>query len=222
MSDKFQIIVTGELMEGAYLPDVKAKLSALFNTPAEKLDPLFSGRRVVIKKGLDEAASRNYVVAVQGAGLRCIAEAITTEPQPAPAAAEPDAGISVAPVGVTLVEAPKVETPQIDTSAYSVAPTGATMDESPPPAAPEIDTSQLDVAPTGENLVEYTPPPPPAIDTDTLSVAPPGETLVEAETVEPPVIDLGDLDLAPTGSDMGEMERGEGSPPPDTSHLKLD
>jgi hypothetical protein len=214
MSERYQIVVTGELAEGAYLPDVKAKLATLFNAPVEKLDPLFSGKRVVIKKGLDETAAQKYRAAVVAAGLRCIAEAMAAE-APVPI-------MTVAPPGVTLVEAPRVAAPDIDIRAYSMAPPGATMDETPRPAAPNFDTSALSAAPAGGNLVESEPPPPPDIDTSTLSVAPPGTRLAEARPVTPPEFDLGDLDLAPAGSDMGEMERAKGAPPPDTSHLKLD
>ena len=92
MSEKsYQIVVTGELMEGTYLPDVKAKLAAMFNTPAEKLDPLFSGNRVVIKKGLGEEGAKKYLAAVQAAGLRCAAEDMAEKaPQASPAATMAD------------------------------------------------------------------------------------------------------------------------------------
>jgi hypothetical protein len=215
MSDeRYQIVVTGELTEGAYLPDVKAKLAALFNTPLEKLDPLFSGKRVVIKKGLDETAAQKYRATVAAAGLHCIAEAMAAE-TPAPA-------MSVAPPGVILVEAPKVRAPDIDIRAYSMAPPGAIMDETPQPAVPDIDTRALSAAPAGEALVESERPAVPDIDTSALSIAPPGSRLADERPVTPLEFDLGDLDLAPAGSDMGEMERDQGAPPPDTSHLKLD
>jgi len=222
MSEKsYQIVVTGELVEGTYLPDVKTKLAALFKTPSEKLDPLFSGKRVVIKKGLGEDAARQYQAAVQRAGLRCAAEEIATEAPSAPAAAA-SSGPSLAPVGTVLVEAPSVAPPDIDTSALDVAPVGATMDETPPVTPPDIDTGNITVAPVGGDLVEHTPPQAPDIDTSTLSVAPPGSQLVEAEVVTPPDIDISDLDIAPVGSDMGEEKRDDASPPPDTSQLKLD
>jgi hypothetical protein len=221
MSEKsYQIVVTGELVEGSYLPDVKAKLAVLFTTSAEKLDPLFSGKRVVIKKGLGLDAAQKYVAAVVGVGLKCVAEAMVVEAQQAPA--PPQAGPSLAPAGSILVETPSVTVPQIDTSAFSVAPVGVTMDESSPVTAPDIDTSNISVAPVGGNLVEHAPPEVPDIDTSALSVAPAGAPLVEAEQVSPPVIDISNLDMAPVGSDMGEKQREDAPPPPDTSHLNLD
>jgi hypothetical protein len=217
----YQIVVTGELVDGTYLPEVKTKLATLFKTPAEKLDPLFSGKRVVIKKGLGADAAQQYVAAVEAAGLICRAEALGAEPPPAPAPAK-ESGVSVAPAGTTIIDPPTVATPEYDVSAYSVASVGETLGESPEAAAVDIDVSALSVDPVGENLVEHTPPSPPAIDTGALSVAPVGTQMEEREGVAPAVIDTGNLDLAPVGSDVGESKREDGAPPPDTSHLTLD
>jgi hypothetical protein len=217
----YQIVVTGELVDGTYLPEVKAKLAALFKTPAEKLDPLFSGKRVVIKKGLGAEAAKQYVAAVRAAGLICEAEAIGVE-APKPTPKETESGVSVAPVGATLIDPPVVEVPDIDVSAYSVASPGETLVE--PPATPvvDIDISALNVEPVGEDLVEHVASQAPSIDTTSLSVAPTGSQMAEAEAVPPAAIDTGHLDLAPVGSDVGEVKRDAGEAPPDTSHLSLD
>jgi hypothetical protein len=225
MSEKsYQIVVTGELAAGGYLPEVKAKLAALFKMPAEKLDPLFSGRRVVIKKGLDMEATEKYVAAVRSAGLVCsaeeIAEEIGTEVPQAPSTQTK--GISLAPAGTTLIDRPSVAMPQIDVSAYSMAPVGETLVEPPEITVADIDISALSMGVVGEVLVEHTPPQEPSIDISTLSIAPVGARLADQESVAPVAIDTGNLDLAPVGSDVGEIKREDGPTPPDTSHLKLD
>ena len=217
----YQIVVTGELVDGTYLPEVKAKLAALFKTPAEKLDPLFSGKRVVIKKGLGVDAAEKYVAAVQAAGLICSAEAIGAE-LPQTAVADKESGVSLAPVGTTIIDPPAVATPQYNVSAYSVASVGETLVEPPEVEVTDIDVSALSVDPVGEDLVEHTPPPPPSIDTGALSVAPVGTQMADQKSVTPVVIDTENLDLAPVGSDVGELKREDGAPPPDTSHLTLD
>lgn len=217
----YQIVVTGELVDGTYLPEVKARLATLFKTPAEKLDPLFSGKRVVIKKGLGAAAAEKYVAAVQAAGLICRAEELGAEPPQAAVAAK-ESEVSVAPVGTTIIDPPAVATPEYDVSAYSVASVGETLVEPPGVAAVDIDVSALSVDPVGEDLVEHMPPSPPAIDTGALSVAPAGTQMVDQESVTPVAIDTENLDLAPVGSDVGELKREDGAPPPDTSHLTLD
>ena len=222
MSEKsYQIVVTGELVDGAYLPEVKVKLAALFKMPAEKLDPLFSGKRVVIKKGLGAAAAEKYLAAVRAAGLICGAEETGAE-----AASSPEpvrvAGVSLAPVGVTLIDPPSVVTPEIDVSAYSVASVGEVLVEPLETLEADIDISALSMDPVGEDLVEHVPQQAPVIDTGDLSVAPVGTQMAEAVKVTPAAIDVGDLDLAPVGSDVGESRREDAPPPPDTSHLELD
>jgi len=222
MSDKsYQIVVTGELVDGAYLPEVKVKLAALFKMSAEKLDPLFSGKRVVIKKGLGAEAAEKYVAAVRAAGLICDAEeSVAGATQTAGPASVP--GVSLAPVGATLIDPPPMVTSEIDVSAYSVASVGEVLVEPPEISEADIDISALSVDPVGEDLVEHAPPPAPAIDTGDLSVAPVGTQMADAVNVTPAAIDIGDLDLAPVGSDVGESRREDGPPPPDTSHLELD
>ena len=183
MSEKsYQIVVTGELMEGTYLPDVKAKLAAMFNTPAEKLDPLFSGNRVVIKKGLGEEGAKKYLAAVQAAGLRCAAEDMAEKaPQASPAATMAD--VSLAPVGTTF-------------SDLSMAAVGEDLVERAPPEAPAIDTSALSVAPPGTQLVEKEEIPPPAIDTSNLDMAPVGSDVGEKKREDgPPPPDTSHLKL---------------------------
>ena len=222
MSEKsYQIVVTGELVDGAYLPEVKVKLAALFKMPAEKLDPLFSGKRVVIKKGLEAEAAGKYVAAVRAAGLICGAEESVAE---AAQASEPprESGVSLAPVGVTLIDPPPVATPEIDVSTYSLASVGEVLVEPPEILEADIDISALSMDPVGEDLVDHAPPQAPPIDIGDLSVAPVGSQMAEAENVTPAAIDVGDLDLAPVGSDVGESRREDGPPPPDTSHLELD
>jgi hypothetical protein len=222
MSEKsYQIVVTGELVDGAYLPEVKVKLAALFKMPAAKLDPLFSGKRVVIKRGLGAEAAQQYVAAVRAAGLICGAEETGAEAAPS---SEPASvpGVSLAPVGVTLIDPPPVVTPEIDVSAYSVASVGEVLVEPPESLEADIDISALSMDPLGEDLVEHAPPQAPAIDTGDLSVAPAGTQMAEAVKVTPAAIDIGDLDLAPVGSEVGESRREEAPPPPDTSHLELD
>jgi len=217
----YQIVVTGELSDGTYLPVVKTKLAALFNSPAEKLDPLFSGKRVVIKKGLTEATAQKYVAAVQNAGLRCVAEAMAAEAPPVLAEGT-TAGMSVAPVGTTLIDPPAVTAPVIDISSYSMAPVGETLVEAPTAPVVEIDISAFSVAPVGDNLLEHTPQETPSIDISALSVAPPGAPLAEPKSLTSPAIDTSDLNLAPVGSDMGQAKGEDPPPPPDTRHLTLD
>lgn len=209
----YQVVVTGQIAPGAQLEQVKEKVARLFNAPPAKLSALFAGTRAVVKKGLDEAAAERYVAVLCEAGLVALAEPVAPVTQTAP---------TLAPVGVTLIDAPRVAAPTIDTSALSMAPAGGHLVEITPLAAPSIDTRHLSAAPPGERLVEASVTAPPAIDIGHLSMAPAGERLIEPVEVHAPDIDIGRLDMAPAGSDVGELRRTDFPPPPATDHLTLD
>lgn len=213
----YQIVVTGQLVAGAELEQVKDRVAKLFNAPVAKLAPLFSGRRAVVKKGLDHAAAQRYVAVLIEAGLLAAAE-----PELAAAASAGGVAPTLAPVGVTLVDAPVVTPPLIDTSGLAVAAAGGNLVDYTPPPAPAIAIDHLAIAPAGARLIDPPVIVAPAIDTSRLSMGRPGETLVEPTAVEAPPIDISHLDMAPVGSDVGELRRTDFPPPPDTGHLKIE
>src|SRR3569832_873678 len=140
----YQVVVTGQLAPGAQLEQVKDKVARLFNAPAAKLVALFAGTRVVVKKGLDQAAAERYVAALLEAGLIARVESLDDTV----ARASPTTP-TLAPVGVALVEPRHIPVPAIDTSALSVAAVGSALVEFTPPPAPEITTSGRAAAPVG-------------------------------------------------------------------------
>ena len=55
MSEKtFEVVFQGQLVEGAALEKVKANVAALFKVDVAKVERLFTGATVSIKKGVDE------------------------------------------------------------------------------------------------------------------------------------------------------------------------
>ena len=61
MSDQqFDIIFRGDIVFGHQLADVKLRLQQLFKADAVKIDALFSGRPVPLKRGLDLASAQKY------------------------------------------------------------------------------------------------------------------------------------------------------------------
>ncbi|VAW57929.1 hypothetical protein MNBD_GAMMA11-1420 [hydrothermal vent metagenome] len=183
MSDElYEVAFSGQIAEGADIEQVKTKVAAIFKADAAKLDQLFSGKRVVIKKNIDQAMAGKYRAALNNAGAVCEVKSLLAEPQgsavegivvpvaPPPAPAPAPAGDippapQTAPLGVAAED--------IADLSVSLAPPGSDMqDGQPPPVAPEIDVSGMDVAPVGSDLgpskKEAEPPPP---DTDGLSMA---------------------------------------------------
>ena len=58
MSDElFEVAFSGQIKEGADLEQVKAKVGTMFKADATKLGHLFSGKRMVIKKNIDQATA---------------------------------------------------------------------------------------------------------------------------------------------------------------------
>ena len=68
MDEKFDIIFEGHLKEGASLPDVKRKLSALFKLDAARVEQLFQRVPVVIKRNPTRAEALKYDRAFEQTG----------------------------------------------------------------------------------------------------------------------------------------------------------
>ncbi len=211
---KYQIIVSGQIIEGFDLATVKRNVAQLFKTEVGKIEPLFSGQAVVVKKELDEAGARKYMMALKQAGLASKGRPMSTTGQgkpaaptlgaagetldqtPPPPAADINTGdLSVGPVGDTLVQPSPIAEPDIDISAYQVEAAGSDLDRRPPPAKPDINTSHISVDEVGSTLDETPPAPEPEIATDHLSVAEAGEEIMKHPSVPPAQIDTSKLQL---------------------------
>ncbi len=188
---EFQVVFHGEVTGDQPVEVVKQQLATLFRMPAERVEALFSGKPVVVKKNIDEATARKLEQAFLRAGAACEVRAPATpeagagnspgaSPEPAEyrAAQRPEtassgstgAGGSIAAAGdpnrtvLDLAVPESFEGLEIDTSDAPLT----TPDTRP---APEIDTSGLSLA--GDDagpLSERKPPPPADIDTSGLSM----------------------------------------------------
>ncbi|MFH0004130.1 DUF805 domain-containing protein, partial [Pseudomonas aeruginosa] len=65
---RFKIVFSGELMPDASLETVKDNLARLFKSEPGKIDALFGGRPVVLKRELPEAEAERYLTALRQAG----------------------------------------------------------------------------------------------------------------------------------------------------------
>jgi hypothetical protein len=191
MSDQlFEVAFSGQIIEGADLEEVKARVGKMFNADDAKLAQLFSGKRIVIKKNIDQATAAKYKTALNRAGAECEVNSSGGEDaaaQPAvatPAPAEP--ATKSAPVSTEYetsydgeVAPPPHTDPlgitgdQIEDLAVSIAPVGSELqDEYKEPEEPDIDITGFDIAPVGSDLSEakkeQQPPPP---DTSGITLA---------------------------------------------------
>ena len=84
---QFDIIFRGDIVFGHQLADVKLRLQQLFKSDAAKIDSLFTGRPVPLKRNLDEATANKYRDALLKAGA--MVEVCPSDKSPANAPAKP-------------------------------------------------------------------------------------------------------------------------------------
>ena len=236
MSDKtFEVVFNGKLVEGADPAKVKANVAALFKVDVAKVEGLFSGATVSIKKGVDEATAKKYQVALHKAGaITGVVNraARTAAPAAAPQAAKPAAAtpksaaqaatakpatdvglqksvVKQAPAGVGELAGAGIDSP------------GTVLVEHRDIPAPQIDTSSLSMDAPGAELVEHEEVAAPEFDLGGISMGAEGEALGEESAFEPLQVDTGAMSMDEPGVTLREHEEVP-EPQIDTSKLSLD
>ena len=222
----YDVLFYGVVKPGHDPEQARNNLATLFKTERGKVDPLFSGGEVVIKRGVDEATAKRYQAAFAQAGLVCqLREAGSAPPSAASGAGEGEP--TVAESGSRLSPESPDAPPAPDTSHLSAAETGTDVLEGfaapEPPPAPDV--SHLSASAEVDDLlegVEREPPPPPP-DISHLSASEAEDLTADIERAPPPPApDISHLTTAETGADVIEKrEEKEAPPPPDTSHLGM-
>jgi len=97
MSDaRFHIVFSGKLVGGADLATVKSNLGRLFKMDSARVEKLFSGQPVVIKKDADQATAMKFRALMKQAGAECEIRPVSGGEKP-PVPAQPAAAPSAAP-----------------------------------------------------------------------------------------------------------------------------
>ncbi|KAA6183655.1 hypothetical protein F2Q65_15130 [Thiohalocapsa marina] len=175
--DRYNVVFTGAVSADTSVDAVRQHLQTLFKLSPERADHLLSGRRIIVKRGVDEATARRFQQAFQAAGAEARIEPETASDQPAeqppeqpPDQPPPPPGLALAPLRARLDD-DGADWQGEDTSAP--APT-ATWDTStlrlveghdwtlqdcqpPPPSPPDIDISGLALEPLPEPTPQATP-----------------------------------------------------------------
>ncbi|PCK02592.1 MAG: hypothetical protein COA42_21930 [Alteromonadaceae bacterium] len=232
-SEKYDLVFNGEAVKGVSIDTAKQNLAKLFKLNAVKVETLFTGKPVTLKRNLDLDTANKYRVAIKKAGAR-----VNLVEQQGSSAATPS---SV----VTVSSAP--------TSSSNVPPKGAPA-PSKAPAAKKISTVAIGLAPAGTPVLaaeERQLPVDSTVNDVDFGLRPAGELLdgSEKKAFTPLNIDLSSMDLAPVGADvlkpeerlvvpkvsvntsamnlaepgarLGEVE-ASAPPPPSTAHLHLE
>jgi len=227
----YQVIFSGKIIAHADLDMVKANVARTFSMPPEKIEKLFSGRRLVLKKDLDHATAERYQHTLKRAGALCELEDTSANPaqetspvkeETAPVSqVEDSSGMSMAEVGITLIETEVIPDANIDTGDMNMAEAGITLvaPESVPDA--NIDTGDMDMAEPGITLVAPASVPDANIDTGDMDMAEAGSMLAEQEEFLEAEFDLAELSMDETGVLLVEPKKVEPADI-DTSQLSLD
>ncbi|WP_017939516.1 hypothetical protein [Zestomonas thermotolerans] len=153
----YEIAFSGQLVPGADSEQVRTNLARLFQADAQRIAALFSGRRIVIKNGLDASTAEKYRLAMERAGARAevvemaveVEEVELAPPPPVePAPAARPRRLQVAPRDEYMAAFSEVDAPD-----FGLAPLGADLqDARPEPVAPRVDLTQFSLAPVGSDM----------------------------------------------------------------------
>jgi hypothetical protein len=197
--DQYDIYFSGATLPGFDHAEVRAAVARLFRAEGAKLERLFSGKSVRIKRAVDAETAGRYRAAMRQAGA-------LVEVRPSASAEPPTAASAAAAAPAEQLEAAAPTTAGIEVSEedpqLELLPprSGSLADYAPPPAAPpRVDLSGMDLAFPGSDI-DATPPPAPAdIDIGELSAAPPNTgSLEDCVVAKPPrpIPDISHLRLA--------------------------
>jgi hypothetical protein len=211
MSERFRLLFRGEVLEGQHKAVVKKRLAKLLGIEEARVEGLFAGKPVVIKKDVDRATAARYQAEFESAGARLrvvggTATAASPPPTPSPAREQ-------------------AQEPESQGGDPTVAEPGAMLSDGggePPPPPP--DTSHLSVAETGSDLLEDVHRAPQVVQEldPAWDLAAPGADLGQI-TADPVEVDIdADFTIAPPGADLDEREKAAPPAPPDTAHLNLE
>ena len=215
---QFAIVFRGRLVAGADPVQVRANFAKLFNIEAARVEQMFAGQPVIIKKGLDLLSADKYKTALAKAGalVDAIDMPLDAAPSAAPVAPESKLTFPVTPAAMSspipALAMPVVAEPNVDPVLARSAPPaaqrgtpsalnttlaepGVVLVEAPVVKPAAIATEHLSMAAAGARIVDYTPPPAANFELDGLTLAEPGVVLVEPRRTPAAQFDLSGLSL---------------------------
>ncbi len=239
--ERFDLIFRGDIVLGQPLATVKARLQQLFKADADKIEQLFTGRPVAVKRRLDRATAQKYQQVLHKAGAQVEMVPARAEGDggasakgapPRPSAQPVARGLSLAPVGPLLKpsERPHLTPVSVDISGLSLRPAqGPLLDASERIRidSAEVSVPSFELAEPGEDLLseqERDSLPLMAVEPEDWGLADVGAELLSPEERAPEAAPVAapEFDVAPVGSDMGELKRDRAPVAPDISGLRLE
>lgn len=220
---RYNIVFRGELVSGADPARVRANLAKLFRMEADRVEKLFAGRPVVVKKNADQATAMKTRALLKKAGAECEMQPLDSGGATAESAA------SSAPSRATF----NASEPSASPAQPAPEPAGQEDGGRAIPATGDSGTAAAAAEPLAGVSAEAGQPPGDMEMVGTIrtggtgfsgefEVAPAGAELVHAESDEAPVApDISHLSLAPPGTDLEQLQSDDKVKVPDISHLKV-
>jgi hypothetical protein len=190
--DLYEIAFSGQIADGVDPDTVRRRIGKIFNADEKRLQHMFSGRRVLIKRRVDAATMAKYRSAFNKAGAICEIRRLSaaekeTGTVPGPAVKEAAPTRDEAPQAVANQS--RYEGSEHVPEALLTDPLGVTGDD--------IEELRADVAPVGSQMQHRM------------------REVPEAQ------FDLSGLEMAPVGSDLTTRTKEEVPPLPDTNGISL-
>ena len=209
MSDpRFNIVFSGDLAKGADPAATRKNFAKLFKLPEAKIEGMFSGRAIVLKKNVDIDTAGKYRVALKKAGALVSIQEIKAVPK-AKVTGRASFGAGAEVASLTDEARQKDDNGSVD-KAHPSEPQSGAVESSSEVKVPELARSAKDLAlmPSGApvlNASERVEHPPANIDVSAYSMREVGEDLVESgELAKEDAVVVDDLatDIAEAGSDL--------------------
>lgn len=220
----YDVSFSGTLAEHADITQVKINVAKLFKTDIQKIEVMFSGRRVVIKRNLDQQTALRYQAAMKNIGAICdvtenksdadVQEAQQYSAENPPPIPPPKPVEKTQPVSEQstqhLATEPGTRDSNVnlksvsvgDMASITIAPAGETIMEHEKIAEPEIDISAISVDESRKDLIEEQIVPEPDIDISAISMDSSGDDLVQHEKIAEPEFDISAISLDEAGADL--------------------
>lgn len=238
MAPLFDIVFRGDIVAGHSIQDVKARLGQLFKVDAPKVDALFAGGAVPLKRNVDQATAEKYKAVLTKAGAQVQvrpADTATKSQVKSAARPVPQTAAQVQPQpkqGPSPAGRDRDQTPTLSSStSFSLAPAGSNLlspSETRQVPARNLDLSAISIKPMEGDLLEASEKPPVVsadIQVIDYGVAEAGADLLAGfrrEELPLPEVDP-DFDLAEIGADLLEIadRQNHTTVDVDTSHLDV-
>lgn len=229
MSERYRLVFRGEVLEGQHKAVVKQRLGAALKVEGERLDAMFTGKAVTIRKDADTDTAARFQIVFKRAGARLrvvpvVAEEAESETAPTPPVPADNGVFRLAPRGSLMADPrPDAATPTLDIAYLTLAAPGTVLGVPNAVVAVAPDVSHMTIAAPGTDLGVPSPAAPAPPLAPAWGVADAGVDLAPYATpVEPPFdLDLIDFELAPAGTLLVDADHEPVPQPPDTSHLSL-